>query len=101
MQLVGAGSLILPSVRERDAAASIGTVPGMCRLELSQAGIRGSATLQPSGLGAAIGLQVTAKDPVELVLRYDPAQDGDRVKVLVVRDGAAQDAGTLLVARGH
>jgi hypothetical protein len=45
-----------------------------------------------------IGVDLGDTVPVELVLRYDPAKDGGRVDVLVLRDGAATAAGSLAVS---
>ena len=97
--VVTGGGLFGPVVPERDATATIGPSPGSGRLDLAPAGIRGFATLRPSTSGTAIGLDLSGAEPVELVLRYDPAKDGGRVDVLVVRDGEATEAGSLRLSR--
>jgi hypothetical protein len=69
------------------------------QLDLAPAGVRGIATLRPSTSGASIGLDLSAGEPVELVLKFDPARDGGRVDVAVVRTGAAVPAGSLHLPR--
>jgi hypothetical protein len=93
--LVTGGSGYGPTVPERDARATFAPSRGQTRLDLTAAGIQGFATLTPSPAGAAIGLDLSAKEPVEFLLRYDPAKDGGRVDVLVVRSGEATEAGSL------
>jgi hypothetical protein len=95
LHLASGGSLFAPAVPERDAGATIGTPFAAGRLDLAPAGIRGFATLRPSPSGTVIGLDLNATGPVEFVLRYDPAKDGGRVDVSVVRDGATTEAGSL------
>ncbi len=95
LHLASGGSLFAPAVPERDAGATIGTPAGAGRLDLAPAGIEGFATLRISPSGTAIGLDLKAQEPVEFVLRYDPARDGGRVDVLVVRGGESTEAGSL------
>jgi anti-sigma factor RsiW len=95
------GSLFGPAVPEREATATIGASAGPSRLDLAPVGIRGFATLRPSPSGTAIGLDLQAAGPVEFVLRYDPANDGGRVDVLVVRGGEATEAGSLQLSGKH
>jgi hypothetical protein len=101
LHLASGGSLFGPAVGEQDAGATIGASAGASRLDLAPAGIRGFATLRPSPSGTAIGLDLHAKEPVEFVLRYDPAKDGGRVDVLVVRGGEATAAGSLQLSGKH
>jgi anti-sigma factor RsiW len=93
--LAAGGGLFGPAVPERDATATIGPSHDADRLDLAPAGIRGFATVRPSVSGTAIGLDLSAAEPVEFVLRYEPAKDGGRVDVLVVRGGEATQAGSL------
>lgn len=95
VHLAAGGGVFGPAVPERDASAMIAPSPRAGRLDLGPAGIRGFATLRPSATGTAIGLDLDAAEPVEFVLRYDPAKDGGRLDVLVVRSGAATVAGSL------
>jgi hypothetical protein len=99
--LVTGGSTYGPTVPEGDARATIAPSRGQSRLDLAGAGVLGVATLQASPSGAAIGLDLSAKEPVEFLLRYDPAKDGGRVDVLVVRSGEATEAGTLRLTKEH
>jgi len=101
LHLAAGGSLFGPAVPERDATATIAPPVGVSRLDLAPAGIRGFATLRSSASGTAIGLDLNAAEPVELVLRYDPAKDGGRVDVLVVSGGEATEAGSLQLPRKH
>jgi len=101
LHLASGGSLFGPAVPERDAGATIGASAGPSRLDLAPAGVRGFATLRPSPSGTAIGLDLRATEPVEFVLRYDPAKDGGRVDVLVVRGGEATEAGSLQLSGKH
>jgi hypothetical protein len=80
---------------ERDATGTLAPKFGVSRLDLTAAGVHGFATLRPSPSGAAIGVDLSGGTPVELVLRYDPAKEGDRVDVLVVRGGETARAGSL------
>lgn len=98
LHLVAGGGLFGPAVPERDATATIAPSRGAGRLDLAPAGIRGFATLQPSASGTAIGLDLSAGEPVEFVLRFDPAKGG-RVDVLVMRGGEAIEAGSLRLSR--
>ena len=99
LHLVTGGSLFSPAVPERDATATMAPYPGASRLDLTAAGVRGFATLRPTTSGTAIGLDLSAAEPVEFVLRYDPAKDGGRVDVLVMREGQATEAGSLRLSR--
>lgn len=99
LHLASGGSLFGPAVPERDAGATIAPRPGGSRLDLGPAGVPGIATLKPSAGGTAIGLDLKAAEPVELVLRYDPGKNGGQVDVLVVRGGEATEAGTLKLSR--
>ncbi len=99
LHLASGGSLFGLAAPERDARATIGAPAGADRLDLAPAGVQGSATLRPSPSGTAIGLDLNASGPVEFVLRFDPAKDGGRVDVLVVRDGEATEAGSLRLSR--
>jgi len=99
LHLVVGGSLFSPAVPERDATATFAPYPGASRLDLSPAGVRGFATMRPTTSGTAIGLDLSAAEPVEFVLRYDPAKDGGRVDVLIVRGGEATEAGSLRLSR--
>jgi anti-sigma factor RsiW len=95
LHMASGGSLFGPAVPDRDASATLMPVDSVNRLDLAKAGVRGFATLRPSAGGAAIGLDLAATEPVELVLRFDPAHDGGRVEVAVVHTGRAVPAGTL------
>jgi len=99
LHLASGGSLFAPAVPERDAGATIGASAGAGRLDLAPAGVQGFATLRMSPSGTAIGLDLNATGRVEFVLRYDPARDGGRVDVLVVRGGQATEAGSLRLPR--
>ena len=99
LHLASGGSLFLPAFPDRDAGATIGAPASTGRLDLAPAGIQGFATLRPSPSGTAIGLDLNAAGPVEFVLRYDPAKDGGRVDVVVVRDGESTEAGSLRLPR--
>ena len=88
------GFLGLPDV-ERDATGTLAPTRGVSRLDLTAVGVNGFATLRPSPSGTAIGVDLSSGAPVELVLRYDPAKEGDRVEVLVVRGGETTPAGSL------
>ena len=99
LHLASGGSLFGPAVPELDAGATIGAPVGASRLDLASAGVHGFATVRPSPSGTAIGLDVEATGPVEFVLRFDPATDGGRVDVLVVRGGEATKAGSLRLPR--
>jgi hypothetical protein len=96
---VAGGSLYGPAVPERDAGATIAPSREAGRLDLAAAGVRGVATLRSTTSGTAIGLDLSAKEPVEFLLRYDPDKDGGRVDVLVVRSGEATEAGSLRLTR--
>jgi anti-sigma factor RsiW len=92
------GRLLGPAVPDRDASATLLPRSGAARLDLAPAGVSGFVTLGPasaSGSGADFGLKVTADKPVELVVRYTPADGGGKVDVSVVKEGAAVPAGTL------
>jgi hypothetical protein len=91
--VVGSGNG--PWVPERDARATIAPTQAGGRLDLTPAGVPGFATLKSSPAGTAIGIDLSAKEPVEFLLRYDPAKNGGRVDVLVVRSGEATEAGSL------
>lgn len=95
LHLVVGGSLFGPAFMDRDATATFAPSFGAGRLDLAPAGIRGFATLRPSAAGTAIGLDLSSPEPVEFVIRYNPAKDGVRVDVLVVRGGEATEAGSL------
>ncbi len=99
LHLASGGSLFGPTVPERDARATIGALAGAGRLDLTPVGIQGFATIRPSATGAAIGLDLDATEPVEFVLRFDPAKGGSRVDVVVVRGGKAIEAGSLRLSR--
>ena len=101
MHLVAGGSLFGPTVPERDATATIAPSRAADRLDLATAGVQGFATLRSSASGTAIGLDLSATEPVEFLLRYDPAKEGGRVDVLVVRSGEAAEAGSLRLPRGN
>lgn len=88
------GGLIDPAVPERDAVATMAPVHAD-HLDLAPAGIRGFATLRPTATGAAVGVDFNSPAPFELVLRYDPVRTGNRVDVLVVRNGETSAAGSL------
>jgi anti-sigma factor RsiW len=95
LQIAGGGGLFGPAVPERDASATLLPKTGTRRLDLGPAGVAGVATLAPSASGTAIGLDLSSKEPVELVLRFDPSVGGGRVEVSVVRTGEAVPAGSL------
>lgn len=99
LHVATSGSLFGPPVAERDAAAMLAPGIGVRQLDLSPAGVRGFATLRPSASGTAIGVELRSATPVELIMRYDPAADGDRVDVSVVRDGETAPAGSLRLPR--
>ena len=99
LHMASGGSLFGPVVPERDASATFMPSPGTSRLDLGPAGVHGVATLRQSPAGAAIGLDLSAGEPVELLVKFDPAQDGGRVEVSVVRTGAAVPAGSLRLPR--
>jgi hypothetical protein len=84
---------------ERDAAGTLAPKFGVTRLDLTAAGVQGFATLRPSPSGTSIGVDLNGGAPAEVVLRYDPAKEGDRVDVLVVRDGETTLAGSLRLPR--
>jgi len=95
VHFIAGGSLFGPAVAVRDAGATIGPAAGAGRLDLTPVGVQGFATVRPSPSGTAIGLDLQATEPVEFVLRYDPAKDGGHVEVLVVRNGETTEAGSL------
>jgi len=99
LHIASGGSLFGPVVPEREATATLMPNRGTSRLDLAPAGVHGVATLRPSASGAAIGLDVSAGEPVELLIKFDPAQDGGRVEVSVVRTGEAVPAGSLRLPR--
>ena len=99
LHLASGGSFFAPVVQERDAGATIGSAARAGRLDLAPAGVQGFATLRMSPSGTAIGLDLNAVGPVEFVLRYEPAKDGGRVDVVVVRDGESTEAGSLRLSR--
>lgn len=99
-QLVTGGTGFSTAIPESDAGATLAPSRAGGRLDLSAAGVAGFATMKPSAAGTAIGLDLTAKEPVELLLRYDPAKGG-RVDVLVVRGGEATEAGSLRATPEH
>jgi hypothetical protein len=88
-------------VRDRDAGATIAPSRGPGRLNLVPAGIHGFASLKPSATGTAIGLDLDTAEPVEFVLRYDPAKNGGRVDLFVVRGGESTPAGSLQLSPAH
>jgi hypothetical protein len=100
VQLVTGGKAFNPAVPEGDAGATLAPSRAGERLDLTAAGVPGVATLKSSTSGTAIGIDLSAKEPVEFLLRYDPAQGG-RVDVLVVREGEATKAGTLQATPEH
>lgn len=95
VHLASGGSLFGPAVPEREASATIAPSRSANRLDLAPAGVHGFATVRPLPTGTAIGVDLSAAEPVELVLRYDPAKDGGQVDVLVLHDGEATPAGSL------
>jgi hypothetical protein len=95
-QLVTGGGF-LSAIPEGDAGATLSPSRAGGRLDLNPAGVAGFATLKSSAAGTAIAIDLTAKEPVEFLLRYDPAKGG-RVDVVVVRGGEATDAGSLRAA---
>jgi anti-sigma factor RsiW len=99
LHIASGGSLFGPVVPEREATATLMPSTGASRLDLAPAGVHGVATLRPSDYGAAIGLDLSTGEPVELLVKFDPAQDGGRVEVSVVRTGAAVPAGSLHLSR--
>jgi len=101
VHLVAGGGFFGPGVPERDASATIAPARGVSRLDLAPAGVDGFATLKPSASGSAIGVNLSAAEPVELVLRYDPAKEGGRVDVLVVHAGETTEAGSLQLSDKH
>ena len=100
MQMVTGGTAFNPAVPEGDAGATLAPSRAAGRLDLTAAGVPGVATLKASPSGTAIGIDLSAKEPVELLLRYDPAKGG-RVDVLVVREGETTEAGTLRATPEH
>jgi anti-sigma factor RsiW len=95
------GRLLGPAVPDRDASATLLPKPGASRLDLTAAGVSGYVTLAPAaktGSGADFGLDVTANEPVELVVRYTPADGGGKLDVSVVKDGAPVPAGSILMS---
>jgi hypothetical protein len=98
VHLASGGGLFVPGVAEKEASATIAPARSTRRLDLAPVGVQGFATVQPSATGTVIGVDLGDTVPVELVLRYDPAKDGGRVDVLVLRDGAATAAGSLAVS---
>jgi hypothetical protein len=101
VQMAIGGGPFNPVVPEREASATIAPARGASRLDLAPVGVRGSASLKASATGTAIGLDLTSSVPVEFVLRYDPAKDGGRVDVLVVRGGEPTSAGSLQLPSKH
>ncbi len=99
LHLASGGSLFAPAVPEGDVGATIGAPARADRLDLAPAGVHGFATLRMSPAGTAIGLDLKAVGPVEFVLRYEPATDGGRVDVVVVRSGESTEAGSLRLPR--
>jgi len=99
LHFASGGGLFGPAVPEREATATLMPAVGASRLDLGPAGVRGVATLRPSNAGASIGLDLSAGEPVELVVKFDPAKDGGRVDVSVVRTGEAVPAGSLRLPR--
>ena len=99
MQIASGGSLFGPAVPERDATATLLPSAGAGRLDLAPVGVQGVATLRPSASGAAIGIDLSARESVELLLKFDPAKDGGRVDVSVVRTGESVPAGSLRLQR--
>lgn len=99
-QLVTGGKDFNPAIPESDAGATLSPSRSGGRLDLNAAGVPGFATLKSSTAGTAIGLDLSGKEPVEFLLRYDPAKGG-RVDVLVVRGGEATEAGTLRATPEH
>lgn len=99
LHFASGGSLFGSGVPEREATATLMPAVNASRLDLAPAGVRGIATLRPSTSGASIGLDLSAGEPVELVLKFDPAKDGGRVEIAVVRTGAAVPAGSLDLSR--
>jgi hypothetical protein len=95
VHLATGGGIFGSIVPERDASATIAPARGTSRLNLASAGVDGFATLKPSASGSAIGVNLSSAEPVELLLRYDPAKDGGRVDVLVVHGGETTEAGSL------
>jgi hypothetical protein len=94
LQLATGGRFFGPTIQGREATATMAPVAG-AQLDLAPAGVQGIATLRPSASGSAIGVDLHGADPVELVLRYDPSQDGGRVEVLVVHGRETNSAGSL------
>ena len=101
VHLAAGGSLFGPGVPEREATATLAPPRVAERLDLATAGVKGVATLRPSASGTAFGLDLSATEPVEFLLRYDPAKEGGRVDVLVVRSGEASEAGSLQLSKGN
>jgi hypothetical protein len=99
LHLASGGSLFGPAVHERDAGATLAPAHHTGRLDLGPTGIEGFATLSPSQIGTSIGLDWTAAEPVEFVLRYDPAKEGGSLDVVVVRRGESTEAGTVRLSR--
>jgi hypothetical protein len=99
--LVTGGNSYSPAVPEGDAGATIAPSRAGGHLDLTAAGVQGFATLKATPAGTALGLDLNAKEPVEFLLRYEPAKDGGRVHVLVVRGGEATEAGSLSLTQDN
>ncbi|HZN56302.1 MAG TPA: hypothetical protein VFB67_13370 [Candidatus Polarisedimenticolaceae bacterium] len=83
------------SVSSREAAATLAPGPSSGGLQLSAAGVHGTATMRPAGSGAAIDVDLKASEPVEVILRFDPREDGGRLDVRFVHEGETTEAGSL------
>ena len=83
------------TVSGRDAAATLAPGPSSGGLQISTAGVNGTATLRPAKNGAAIDVDLNATQPVEVILRFDPREDGGRLDVKFVHEGEATEAGSL------
>jgi anti-sigma factor RsiW len=94
LQWSGMGGPAASSVPEGYAAGTLTPGIGAARLDLAPAGVRGVATMRHFPSGTAIGVDLSGSEPVELVLRYDPARERGHVDLLVMRDGKATSAGT-------
>ena len=92
--LTGGGPIGQP-VSGRDAAATLAPGPSSGGLQISTAGVHGTATLRPAENGAAIDVDLRASQPVEVILRFDPRDDGGRLDVKFVHEGEATEAGSL------
>ncbi len=100
LHLISGGAFFGPAIPSGDVTATIAPHRGSTsRLDLSPAGVRGVATLRPSGSGSSIDLDLDASAPVELVLKYDPKSDGSQVDVSVVHDGQTTPAGSLRLSK--